>query len=130
MGACYSVVLRLKVKDENKAFQAVKQFIVNSSVRSSIEELRQEGVDTDTLDGLIRVVLAGWKCTQYRTKTESDGFVVYENDFNASYGWEGFLIDFFKVLEPFMEDTSSIYIEPDDDYDEAIVENGKINWIH
>lgn len=129
MSTCYSVSFKAKVKDRAAATAKIKDFTATENAHLHLDEFHDEGVDTDSFEGLVQVCLAGWRCTQYRTR-EEDGFTVFENDFNASYGWEVVLIDMFKALAPFLEDGSSIYIEPDDDYDEFIIENGEIVRMH
>lgn len=131
MSACYSVKLSIRVKNEKEAYEKVKEFMCNEKdTNFSVEDFKKEGVDVNTLDGLIRVILAGWLCTPYKKEITDNGLAVYTNDFNASYGWENVMMNFFDAIAPCLEDKSMIFIEPDSDYDKAIVKNGKAKWIH
>lgn len=128
MGACYSVILVAKTKNEKSATECLKAFVANGKANFHTDEFARAGVDTGSFDGLVRVILAGYPETQYVKKERPDGFTVYGNDFGASYGWQGVLIDFFNALAPHLEDGSGIVSEPDEGCDEAVVENGKAIW--
>ena len=55
---------------------------------------------------------------------------IYENDFNASYGWERIMMEWFEVLAPFLANGSQMLIYPDEDYDKLVIKNGKCVQIH
>lgn len=130
MGACYNVQLLYKVKDETKAKDALLNFVNTTKANFHLDTFKKQGVDTDSLRGLIQVILAGYERTPYRDIEQRGGFRFATNDFNASYGWEILLIDFFKALAPHLEDGSKIYIEPDDDWSEYVIENGTVKQTH
>lgn len=70
MGVCYSVVARIGVKDQRRASRALRQYIrehdgVNCDF--ALDDYRAEGVSTHTFDGLMRIVFAGWKGSEYES---------------------------------------------------------------
>ena len=131
MGACYDVTLKVKVLDEKGAIKALNEHIENDTrTYYSLDEYAKEGITTETFNDLMRIFLAGWKGQEVKISKCSNGFTVYENSFNASYGWESVMMEMFETLTPFLEDGSKLIIYPDSDYDELIVENGKCVQIH
>ena len=131
MGACYTTVFRVKAKDETTAADAMRRWMHDMEdagfARFSLDAHRAEGVVPDTIDGVIMVVLAGWRNTPFRTTgPDADGFTTYENDFEASYGWGMVLLEFAAALAPHLEDGSSFYIEPDDEYHDIVTIDGKL----
>ena len=134
MSACYDVTLCVKVKDEKKAFKAFDSYIKDieqtHEVNFKMDSFFGDGKRPETLDDIIRLFLAGWKCTQFTKKKVKDGFVAYENSFNASYGWESVMINFFRAFTPHLEDESYMIIYPNEDYDEFIVRCGQCISVH
>lgn len=134
MSACYSVELKIKVKDEQGAFNALKNLFVlgkEMNIDYSLDLHEQEGLSADCLENCIRIFLAQWKGhnTPYKKELE-DGFTMYLSDFNARYGWESVMITMFKELTPYLEDNSQLYIIPDHDYDLLQVIDGKYVQVH
>jgi hypothetical protein len=72
----------------------------------------------------MRIFLAGWKEQEVKVREANDGSKVYENSFNASYGWERVMLEMFEVMVSYMEDKSTILIYADNGYDELVVKNG------
>ena len=130
MGACYSVILKVKLTDEEGAIKALQDHIANDNgVDYSLEKYAQQGITTETFDDLMRIFLAGWKGQEvdiYPNKT----FTIYENDFDASYGWEGVMMEMFEVIAPFVANGSKLQIYPDDYYTELVVKNEKCVQTH
>ena len=130
MGACYSVTLKVNVTDVPSAINALNQHIVNDTRSNySLEEYAQQGITTETFDDLIRIFLANWPGQEVDIQTDN-GFTVYENGFNASYGWECVMMDMFATLAPFITDGSELYISIDNDYDKLVIKNGKCVQLH
>lgn len=130
MGACYEVTLKAKVKDEKGAILALNEHIKNDKrTNYSLDKYAEQGVTTETFDDLMRIFLAGWKGQEVRISKE-DGLTVYENGFNAHYGWESVMIEMFETLAPYLEDGSELLIYPDHSYDKLIVKNGEYVQIH
>ena len=132
MSACYSVTLKIKgVKNEAAAIARLKEFIVNEkNTDFGLDDFKGIGVTDDTLDGIIQIVLAGWKDSPFKKSQEEGGVIRFDNGFNASYGWESVMIDFFNALGLYLDDGSSFYISVENDYDEAVVRQGAVIWIH
>jgi hypothetical protein len=125
MGACYDVRLKVKLKDEKCAILKLREHIKNDiRTNYSLSEYSEEGITTETFDNLMRIFLAGWKEQEVKVREANDGFKVYENSFNASYGWERVMLEMFEVLVSYMEDKSTILIYADNGYDELVVKNG------
>ena len=129
MGACYSVTLKVNVLDLDGATKALQKHIIDDKrTRYSLDECANHGVTTETFDDLIRILLAETQQTVYIGKEGE--FTVYDNAFNASYGWECVMIDWFNVLAPYLADGSQMLIYPDSDYDELIIKNGVCVQVH
>ena len=125
MGACYSVSLKVKVLDMTGAIKALNQHIINDTRSDySLDKYASQGVTTDTFNNLMRIFLADWTEHWVNIYTEKS-FTVYENDFDASYGWERVLMEMFETLAPFVKNGSKLCIYIDNGYDELVIKNGK-----
>ena len=130
MGACYSVRLKVKVQDEPGAIKALNDHMTNNTRADySLEEYAEQGITTETFDDLMRIFLAGWKGQEVFINPEKR-FTIYENDFDASYGWEVVLMDMFEVLTPFVKNGSELFMYVDNDYDRLVVKRGKCVQVH
>ena len=131
MGACYDVNLKVKLKNEKGAIQALNEHIKNDKrANYSLDKYAEQGVTTETFDDLMRIFLAGWKGQEVEITEGKDGFTTYKNNFDASYGWESVMIEMFETLTPYLEDGSEFLIYPDSSYDKLIVKNGKFVQVH
>ena len=120
MGACYSVMLKVNLTNEEGAIKALNEHIANDTRA----EYSTDGRDTNTFDGLMNVLLVD--CMTY----EKGRFKYYESDFDASYGWEGVMMEWFDIMAPFLMDNSKLLIYPDSSYDELVIRNGKCVQVH
>ena len=127
MGACYSVTLRVNLSDEEGAIKALNEHMSKDSrTNYALDKYSAAGIEPTTFDGLMKIMLAA---LQHNVFINSEGkYRVYENYFNASYGWEGVMSEWFEVLTPFLEDGSKIRIWPDSGCEEAVVKSGKCIW--
>ena len=125
MGACYYVKLKVKVLDEKGAIKALNEHIdkTESFVNYSLDRYKEQGVTTETFDDLMRIFLAGWT-HQKVTITPKRIYTYYENEFNASYGWEGVILDMFRVIAPYVKDNSELTMYLDEGYHRLIIRNG------
>ena len=129
MGACYSVTLKVNVLDMPGAIKALNEHIVkDTSVDYSLDEYAAEGITTETFDDLMKILLADLQ--QGIFVYQEGKFTIYESDFNASYGWERIMMEWFEVLAPFLANGSQMLIYPDSDYDKLVIKNGKCVQIH
>lgn len=121
MGACYSVNLKVNIKDEKGVIEALKEHMNNDT--SAV----YENTDAETFDDLIRVLLADHqrKVDIFKEKK----WYYYENDFDASYGWESVMLEWFEVMAPFLKNGSRLIIYPDSGRDEVVIRNGKCVWV-
>lgn len=132
MGACYSVNLKVKFTDAEGAKDALQRKVARAQedhTNYNLDHYRGDlGLDLDSLKGLLQVFFGGWEA-RLRPAVGKDG-IYLTSDFDASYGWEGVMMEAFEDLAPYMEEGSSIKIYPDSDYDHAVVKEGKAVWIH
>lgn len=128
MGACYSVYLKVDLIDEEGAIKALNEHMAKGGADYSLEEYAHIGATPDTFDGLMKILFAE---AQRKVDIFDYGrFRIYENDFDASYGWEGVMMDWFHVLAPFLKNGSELIIYPDNGYDKLVIRNGKCVQIH
>lgn len=129
MGACYSVSVKIHLIDHDRSIKALNEHIVNdTSTNYSLTRYASIGVKTETFDDLMRILLAEVQRKVFISQEEN--FTFYENEFNASYGWERVMIEWFEVMAPFLGDGSQMLIYPDEDYDKLIIKNGKCVQVH
>ena len=129
MGACYSVVVKVNVTDVSGAVKALNEHIVNdTSADYSLDEYAEQGISTETFDDLMKILLADLQ--QGISIYQECKFTIYESDFNASYGWERVMMEWFEVLAPFLANGSQMLIYPDEDYDKLVIKNGKCIQVH
>lgn len=130
MGQCYAIKLKVKSKDEPKTVSLLKEFIATPGINFNIDKFKNEGVGTDTVDDLIRIIFAGYKKHSFETERQKNGFKIFTNAFECCYGWERVMIDAFKKIAPTLENKSVLWIWPDNDYDKCIVQDGQFVFVH
>ena len=129
MGACYGVNIKVCVMDEAGAVKALNEHMKKSkNVDYLLEKYANIGVTPDTFDGLMKILLA--ETQQKVTIVKKRKYTTYDNCFGASYGWEYVMIEWFKVMAPYLADGSQMMIYPDEDYDKLVIRNGKCVQIH
>lgn len=129
MGACYGVNIKVCVMDEAGAVNALNKHMKKSkNTDYLLEKYANIGVTPDTFDGLMKILLA--ETQQKVTIVKKRKYTTYDNCFDASYGWEYVMIEWFKVMAPYLADGSQMMIYPDEDYDKLIIRNGKCVQIH
>lgn len=121
--------MKVNVVDEKGAVNALNHHIASDArAHYALETYANIGVTTTTFDDLMRILLAE---IQYPVSITQNGeFTVYDNGFNASYGWESVMMEWFDVMTTFLADGSELLIYPDEDYDKLIIQNGKCVQIH
>lgn len=118
MGQCYDVTFDLKVKDRQGLIKAVNDWIDESNGKYIDWSL--DGLDRTKLEELMIAVI-----TDRNFFSDGD---LYESSFSACYGWEGVMIETFKVMAPYLEDGSTCTIWPDSGVDRGIVKYGEAHW--
>lgn len=128
MGACYSVIIKVKLIDENKAVDKLKAHITqDKNVNYSLDKYAKIGAVPDTFDNLMRILLAEHQ--QKVSILQDEDFKIYENDFNASYGWERVMVEWFELMSEFLVDGSQLIIYPDNGYEVFEIQEGKCEQI-
>lgn len=113
MGACYSANMKIKLKDGRAANSILRKHIhKDTRTNYNLDAFAREGIVADSFDNLMRIFLAGWKKTPFE-KTEKDGWTIYSNHFDASYGWNSVMLTMFELIKPYLEDGSQIIIGQD-----------------
>lgn len=127
MGQCYSIDLIVSLKDEAGAVEALNKHIQEDTrTNYNLDKFKEQGVTPDFFVGLMKIFLAGWKRWEFIIEELDDGFTRYRNDFDASYGWESVISEMFYTLAPYLNDGSSVYVCPDSDAYEIVLEHGKL----
>ena len=129
MGTCYSVRMKLTLLDEVGAIKALNEHMArDTKTHYNLAFYEEQGITPDTVDGLMKILLAE---PQSEVSIRQAGKTrYYENAFNASYGWESVMMDWFNVLTPFLNSGSQMVIYPESDYDKLVVKNGKCVQVH
>lgn len=128
MSCCYYTVLEIKSKDEAKTVAATKEFIKENQswANFSLEEYAKDGINVETLDGLVSVMLAGWKNQRVTKESLEKGFHKYWNEFNASYGWLRVMESWFFSIGPTLEDGSEFQVDAENEHLLWTVEDGEV----
>ena len=80
--------------------------------------------DIKTLEDAINLVFASHQgMCEVKHPNELD--YNFNSAFNASYGWEKVIYNFFKYLSPCLEDGSKMMVYPDSGCTKLVVEDGK-----
>lgn len=127
MGACFSVNLKAgfaSKESEDLAASVLNEFVHSDRANFGLESWVANGGHLETFDDFVKVCLA---CHQnpYYGFTVEGAWHEHENDFDASYGWEGVMIDMFELVAPYLMDGSEMIIDIDEDYDGIVIEDGK-----
>lgn len=126
MGQCYSVILKVNFTDKQKAADALNDKIswaAEERTNYNLGHYQELGIGSDTIEDLLKIFFGGWSGN---LKTREDGSM--DSDFDASYGWEGVMMDAFERIAPYLEDGSMIKIYPDCGVDKGTVVNGIVTW--
>lgn len=129
MGQTYLVKLKTGFLNRESAAAALREKIGRAKeehVNYSLDHYRDElGIGTETLDDQMKIFFGGW---YGNLRPDGEDERSFEAAFDASYGWEGVMMDAFDAIAPYLEDGSEIEIYPDSGADLAYVENGKTTW--
>ena len=126
MGQVYSVSLKVQFKDKKGAAKALRSKINRAKaefVEYNLDHYEALGIGAKKIEDLLKIFFGGWY-----GRLQDTGATL-ESGFDASYGWEGVMIDAFDLMAPFLEDGSWIRIYPDSGCDHGIITNGKVNWV-
>ena len=120
MGAVYSVELNLKYSSAQDVVDATHRFI-NDFGPSAVFD----GTDFTDLQGALECIFTkrGLQISEL-----TDTSAVCSSDFDASYGWESVMTDWFNYVAPVLQNGSEFKIWPDNGYYSGTVQNGKVDW--
>lgn len=129
MGACYSISVKLKIKD------GMEQNVVDA-LNAKIERAEKENVDYNinkhnpdfkapyNLEELCATFFVEHQ--KMYGYTRQGNTIDIDSSFDASYGWEMVMIDAFEVMAPFLNDGSKMVIDTDDGVDRITLKDGKV----
>lgn len=127
MGQTYAITLKVEFLNKELAAAALRAKLSRAEkehVNYCLDHYRDElGIGTERLEDLLKIFFGGW---YGNLREQDDGS--YCPFFDASYGWEGVMMDAFDLIAPFLVDGSEIEIYPDSGCDLAYVENGESIW--
>ena len=115
MGQCYSVYLKIKLKDADEFVRLSRKYATDNDW--SDEYMRK----MSGVDGIIKQMIS----TGDLTVQCEDGWPVFRSDFDASYSWEGVMYEWFNAVAPALEDGSEIEVYPDAGSWNCVVHDGK-----
>lgn len=120
MGAVYDVELNLKYRSAQDVVDATRNFVDNFGESASFS-------DTDFTDirGALECIFTK---RGLHINTLTDTTAICDSGFDASYGWETVMTDWFDYTAAVLEDGSEFKIFPDNGYYSGVVNNGKVNW--
>lgn len=118
MGQCYCTSLRYKIREG--VDEPVKKVIADFS-----KNFKDCPYSNDTLQGFILNVFGPWGDSHNSTSTDKDGWTTVDTHFDGSYSWELTMEEAFRRIAPFLQDGSSFYLEPDLDWYQYEVQDGK-----
>lgn len=125
MSACYSVRIKVKLKDEKSAVRKINGYMKErNDADYAVKRYAESGIGTDSFDSLMKIFLAKLQSGYFHIEKEN-GFTVYTNDFNASYGWEDIITGMFYEITPFLEDESELCMSIDNYCAEYVIQNGE-----
>ena len=131
MGDCYSVELRIKLRNSTAAnMQSIMREWMRekergigladgytvSGVRWHLAHCRKSGIRPDSLSGICKILLA-FNQGNCRYETTDDGFKVFRSGFNASYSWYDIMVEAFRTMSWALAEGSSLKIDRDEGID-------------
>ena len=119
MGAVYSVKLRLYYQDPNLLISATQDYV------NSTHNVEFNSVDYSSVASAIQAILPKHG---FYVEQQLDDYIACSCDFDASYSWENILYDWYDSIAPVLDDGSKIWIFPDNDFIEGVVQNGSVRW--
>ena len=129
MGACYSTRVYLLCDNDDLLVNATKNF-----VREYGDSAVFPNIGIVDLTTAIQVIFT--KRGLYKTEEKIRKYYhldedrCWESDFDASYGWEWVMIEWFKYVAPYLKDGSELYIAPDSSWDELVIKDGMCIQTH
>jgi hypothetical protein len=120
MGAVYDVELNLKYRSAQDVVDATRNFVDNFGKSASFSD-----ADFTDIRGALECIFTK---RGLHVTTLTDTTAICDSGFDASYGWETVMTDWFDYTAAVLEDGSEFKIWPDNGYYSGVVNNGKVNW--
>ena len=117
MGQCYTVYLKMKLKDADEFVRLSRKYATDNNW--SEDYMRQ----MSGIDGIIKQMISSGELT---VQCE-DGWPIFRSDFDASYSWEDVMYEWFVAVAPALEDWSELEVYPDAGGWRCVVHDGKID---
>ena len=128
MGQCYTVYLKVQFNNEEGAIKALRDKIANGGKKDVDDIAREEKLDLNTIDGLLRHYYGNGEDNHKWTEGYPDPEWLC-GDFNATYSWESVMMEAFEAMAPYLKNGSEIKIYPDSGVDHAVIKKGKVKWL-
>ena len=132
MGAVYDVDFHANIK-KGKIGELVETAKEYMRTIDCLKDKLSSGVLPDNkfylgaeLENILYQLFAGFQ-DQYVSQITNNEIKV-ESSFNASYSWEGVMVELFEEIAPFLEDGSRLLIYPDNDFVDCVVRCGKAEY--
>lgn len=117
MGQCYTVYLKMKLKDADEFVCLSRQYATDNDwpeacmrKMSSVDEIIKQMISTGDLT------------------VQHDGeWSLFRSDFDASYSWDDVMDEWFHAVAPSLEDGSEIEVFPDAGSWRCIVSDGEVD---
>ena len=117
MGQCYTVYLKMKLKDADEFVRLSRKYATDNKwsedymrKMSSIDEIIKQMISTGDL-----------------TVRCEDGWPVFRSDFDASYSWDDVMYEWFDAVASALKDGSEIEVFPDAGGWRCVVHDGKVD---
>lgn len=130
MSTCYSVTAYLTFKKGlvQTGLENIKEHLIRNNKNvdfgfGSYSDFKSLN-DVKTFEDAINLVFAGHQ-GMCEIKHPNELEYNFYSGFNASYGWETVIYDFFKYLSPCLEDKSEMTVYPDSGRTKLFMEEGK-----
>lgn len=121
MGAVYDVSLKLYYNDEQDVINATQAFIAANSGHAVFHE------DYSSLISTIQIILPK---RGFYLDTQTDNYISCNCGFDASYGWESVMQDWFNSIatDGAVLNNSTIRISPDSGWERGVLQDGTVHW--
>ena len=120
MGAVYDVTLKLKYSSEQDVIDATEHFVkVNSG------KVKFSDVDYSSIETAIQIILPK---RGFHINSQTDNSIDCDCGFDASYGWESVMYDWFAAIAVTLNNGSSIDVYPDSGHTIGTIQNGEVVW--
>lgn len=119
MSAVYSVDINLVFDNKLDVIYATKKFV------SGFNGVRFNAFEDMTLETMLWAIFPQ---DHLHVTSDTDTSFIASADFNASYGWEGVIQDWFSSIASSLAYGANISYETDDGWGKATVKNGVAYW--